>query len=149
MDIDESRWHWAEGNRYAAEAIKTLLTLNGGAAVALLAFLKGSDLAPVGGALATFATGALFAALAFGGAYFTQLAYGSGHRSTARRLHLCVFVMFGLAAVAFLVGIWLAWGAITDYRHQAEPIAASPVEPANRASLNTLFPRYSRSMKED
>lgn len=120
LGIDESRWHWAEGNRYAAEAIKTLLTLNGGAAIALLAFLKGSDLVPAGGALAAFAIGALFAALAFGGAYFTQFAYGSGHRSTARQLHFCVFGMFGLAAAAFLVGVWLAWGSITDHRHKAE-----------------------------
>ena len=33
-----SEWHWTEGNKYALEAIKALLLINGGAAVALLAF---------------------------------------------------------------------------------------------------------------
>jgi len=33
-----SEWHWTEGNKYALEANKALLLINGGAAVALLAF---------------------------------------------------------------------------------------------------------------
>ena len=36
---EHQKWHWAEGNKYAIEGIKTLLLLNGGSAVALLAFI--------------------------------------------------------------------------------------------------------------
>jgi hypothetical protein len=36
---ERQQLHGSEGNKYAADAIKTLLLLNGGAAVALLTFV--------------------------------------------------------------------------------------------------------------
>jgi hypothetical protein len=35
---EEQQWHWKEGNKYALEAMKALLLLNGGGALALLTF---------------------------------------------------------------------------------------------------------------
>jgi hypothetical protein len=38
---EEQRFHWSEGNKYALEAMKSLLWLNGGAAAVLLTFFGG------------------------------------------------------------------------------------------------------------
>jgi hypothetical protein len=42
-DWPKNEWHWAEGNKYAMEGIKTLLYLNGGSAIALLTFTGTRD----------------------------------------------------------------------------------------------------------
>src|SRR5712675_740826 len=34
----DQQWHWGEGNKFAMEAMKALLLLNGGGALALLTF---------------------------------------------------------------------------------------------------------------
>jgi hypothetical protein len=69
--------------------VKAFLAINGGAAVALLAFAgqiskNGGDPASIasrlGNSLLGFGLGALFAALAFVAAYITQLHYGRGGR---------------------------------------------------------------------
>jgi hypothetical protein len=124
LDREESKWQWAEGNRYAAEAIKTLLALNGGAAVALLAFWKGSDLISAAGALLSFAIGALLASATFSFAYFTRLAYGMGKWEAGVRLHYVVYGTFVLSVAAFLVGLWLAWASIETSCHK---VGAPPV----------------------
>ena len=69
MQTEDNKWHWAEANKYALEAMKTLLLLNGGSAVALLAFvgnLKGTGgaatLPAIGSAMLCFGLGALCAA---------------------------------------------------------------------------------------
>jgi hypothetical protein len=67
-----SEWHWTEGNKYALEANKALLLINGGAAVALLAFAgnfakEGSEGARIASSLSSsllaFGTGALLSAI--------------------------------------------------------------------------------------
>jgi hypothetical protein len=42
---DDSKFHWAEGMKYVAEALKGALLLNGAAAVSTLTFLGNSNLA--------------------------------------------------------------------------------------------------------
>jgi hypothetical protein len=37
--LEEAKWHWAEGIKFALEATKTLFILNGAAAIAVLTFL--------------------------------------------------------------------------------------------------------------
>jgi hypothetical protein len=115
------QWHWGEGTKFAIEGIKTLLLLNGGSAVALLAFL-GSKTKPdaasiaiaksFGFALVCFGAGALLAAFVFMSAYLTQLEYGNGTWSKATRWHTCTYVMFSLSAISFVAGLWFSWSAI-------------------------------------
>ena len=38
MTMVDREWHWEQGTKYAIEGMKALLAINGGAAVALLAF---------------------------------------------------------------------------------------------------------------
>ena len=109
---DHEKWHWAEGNKYAIEGIKTLLLLNGGSAVALLAFIGNWKEGPrpsIGSALLWFGAGALCAAVAFIGAYMTQLNYGSRRQSIAERWHRITYLLILLSAVAFGLGLFFPW----------------------------------------
>lgn len=73
-----SEWHWEQGIKYAVEAIKTTLLLNGAAAIALMTFAGTHSI--TGGvklAIFLFACGAMVSAVAFLAAYMTQLQYGN------------------------------------------------------------------------
>ena len=110
---EDTKWHWQEGNKYAVEGIKTLLLLNGGAAVALLTFaasLKGPSGAPlIGAALICFGLGALIGSCVFVCAYLTQLHYGNKDWTKAGRLHTITYVLIAVSALAFLAGLFFAW----------------------------------------
>jgi hypothetical protein len=71
-------WHWAQGTKYATEAIKTTLVLNGAAAIALMTFATNTQkfsslLIP----LISFVIGAALSTLAFFDAYMAQLNFGN------------------------------------------------------------------------
>src|SRR5262249_45400044 len=71
-------WHWEQGTKYAAEAIKTTLLLNGASAIALMTFAANTQkfsslLIP----LISFVIGAVLSALAFVAAYMAQLNFGT------------------------------------------------------------------------
>jgi hypothetical protein len=116
----DHEWHWTEGNRYAIEGIKTLLLLNGGAAISLMAFLGGRTTAPrsidiahaAGNSLLTFCMGALAASLVFFFAYLTQLQYGNRNFYPALVLHLACYLMFAISVALFVAGVYFARLAI-------------------------------------
>ena len=37
--VDEAKWHWAEGMKFALEGVKLLFILNGAASVSILTFV--------------------------------------------------------------------------------------------------------------
>jgi hypothetical protein len=107
------QWHWEQGIKYAIEGTKALLLLNGGAAVALLAFLPNmQDRAPTANSLVCFGVGALLAVVVFIFAYLTQLYYGNQMNKVALTFHLTTYLLFLLAIIAFLSGLVLAREAI-------------------------------------
>ncbi len=121
MNDHDSKWHWEQGNRYAVEAIRTLLLLNGGAALALLAFegskakidqVGGEVGRLVGNSMVSFGVGALCAALGFMIAYYTQLQYGNSNWNSAAISHRCTYVIVVLSIFSFLVGLYFARLAI-------------------------------------
>jgi hypothetical protein len=115
-------WHWEQGTKYAAEGIKTMLLLNGAAAIALMTFATNTQkvsslLTP----LIAFVIGAGCSAFAFFAAYMTQLEYGNAHRYAAdsaqhkakwKRGQFCNQVA-ALAMVASVVafGFGIYWAA--------------------------------------
>jgi Mn2+/Fe2+ NRAMP family transporter len=118
---DDQQWHWTEGNKYAVEGIKTLLLLNGGAALALLAFLgnrgkeaphSGDIASAAGNALLSFGLGALVSGLVFFCAYLTQLMYGNRAHPHAGRWHRVTYIMFAAAVALFFCGILFARRAV-------------------------------------
>ena len=77
---DDAKWHWAEGNKYAVEAAKSILLVNGAAAIATLTFIGNLKLQPTRAlvmSMLIFAVAAVASALLFAFAYFTQLNYGN------------------------------------------------------------------------
>ena len=75
---DEAKWHWAEGMKYAIEAIKAQFILNGAAAVSTLTFIGNAKIQSASSSLCND----MFCDWRFNGssysldAYFTQLHYG-------------------------------------------------------------------------
>jgi hypothetical protein len=115
---EEQRYHWAEGNKYALEAMKALLWLNGGSAAALLTLFGGARPRHVtpdfGYAILSFAIGAGFSVILFVWAYATQLHYANnGITKTGQRVHGGAYVVLLVAAGGFLSGLWFAYGAVT------------------------------------
>jgi hypothetical protein len=78
---EEQRYHWSEGNKYALEAMKSLLWLNGGSAAALLTLFGGTRPRLVtpyfGYSITSFGVGAACSVCLFVWAYLTQLHYAT------------------------------------------------------------------------
>jgi hypothetical protein len=72
-------WHWEQGTKYAAEAIKTTLLLNGAAAIALMTFATThtQKVSLLVIPLISFVLGAALSTLAFFDAYMAQLNFGN------------------------------------------------------------------------
>lgn len=109
-----------------AQALKAVLGINGGAAIALLAFFGSFAKAPntlaipagLADSLAAFVGGVLAAALAFGITFFSQAGFGGefGKRSAAigkwgRR---AAILMVAISLGAFTTGGWMAAQAVAS-----------------------------------
>jgi hypothetical protein len=110
MIDDDSKFQWAEGMKYGAEALKGSLLLNGAAAVSTLTFLGNAKSADdrLVYAMILFAVGAVFSPLSFASAYYTQLQYGNFNHSAAAIFHWLTFIFFFLAIVSFGSGVYFA-----------------------------------------
>jgi hypothetical protein len=120
---DQQQWHWGEGNKYAMEAMKALLLLNGGGALALLTFFgnrgktTGAGPCAIGNTLLLFGIGIVGSVLAFLVAYLTQLQYGnSGTESkpVGRWWHFVTYIFVVLGLSGFVVGIYFAKQAVVS-----------------------------------
>jgi len=95
---------------YGAAAIKSAILINGGAAVAMLAFIgnvwgKGISQAAVQtltSSITCFTTGALVGSISTAGAYLAQYFYTEKHSKTAAMFHIftalliiCSYILFG------------------------------------------------------
>jgi hypothetical protein len=113
---EEQRWHWAEGNKYALEAMKALLWLNGGAAAALLTFFGARPrlITPdFGEAIVSFGFGAALSVLVFMMAYEVQRIYGNyGITRFGQRIHMMAYLPLFGALIAFLWGLRCAYSTI-------------------------------------
>jgi hypothetical protein len=112
---ETAKWHWAEGNKYALEAAKALLYLNGGAAIAILTFVGNHrpDSALIA-STCVFAVGALAAAFIFMFAYMAQLSYGNAELDVPSSYqaallgHKATYYAMGVSAGLFLLGMLVA-----------------------------------------
>ncbi len=121
MSEDQSKWHWAEGNKYALESIKALLIVNGAAAVSILTFIGNTKTSqnivihtrPFVYAMVCFAAGAASAVLTMIFAYLTQLHYGNAQaeasaQKQAARWHRTTYVGLLIGLVFFCSGVAFA-----------------------------------------
>jgi hypothetical protein len=114
---DRQQFHWSEGNKYALEAMKALLWLNGGSAAALLTLFGGARprlLTPdFGHSVLSFAIGTVLSVLLFAVGYLTQLAYGNfGLTKIGQTIHKAAYFILAGAVGAFLFGLWFAYSAV-------------------------------------
>lgn len=105
--------------------LKSSLLINGGAAVALLAFIGGlwpkvesqSIIEALATSLAHFVFGVLSAAVATGFTYFSQAGYGNefgrASHSIGRVGHICAVLGVFAAYVLFGRGAWLTYVAVS------------------------------------
>lgn len=101
-------------------ALKTALLVNGGAAVALLAFIgniwsKTQPLAVAKGltlSLLLFGSGVLAAAVAAGVTYLTQVAFEREWRCAGTILQVTAIVLVAAGIVVFGLGVWFAQEAL-------------------------------------
>lgn len=115
---DEQKWHWGEGNKYSMEAMKALLLLNGGGALALLAFfgnrakmLTTVSTEAIDWSLIGFSVGTFSSVILFVFAYLTQLNYGNvgtEGRSVRNWWHYVAYFSLSTALLGFFAGIWFA-----------------------------------------
>ncbi len=112
-------------------ALKSALLINGGAAVALLAFIgnvwvKGTSQAAVNSltsSIASFSFGVLLAAIASGTTYLTQ--YGHHHKwgKLAVAFHVITVALVLASYVLFALGTYNAYSAFTEHLVVTEHLA--------------------------
>jgi len=125
-------------------ALKSCTIINGGAAVALLAFignivLKRNTTALTGGiadALFAFGVGLLLASLATGSTYLAQYLYESKKRPVAKTFHAITILLVVLSYASFLTGSWIAYDSIKDQ---------ASIEPANNSTA-TATPKEDQAV---
>lgn len=122
MTSDASKWHWAEGMKYALEGIKIMFVINWASAVSILTFIGNTKDKPhlLVFSMVSFALGAAAGMPTMFFAYLTQLRYGNAEQyeegsdgynemwRKAASFHYATygFIIFGI--VFFLVGVALA-----------------------------------------
>jgi hypothetical protein len=106
---NDSKFHWAEGMKYALEGMKTLFILNGASAISILTFVGNTKTksALLVLSMTSFGAGALIAALLMAMAYFTQLQYGN-NSATAHRTHYLTYICIIATVLCFMLGLGLA-----------------------------------------
>jgi hypothetical protein len=112
---EEQKWHWGEGTKYVIEGAKSVLIINGAAAVSILTFIGNTHTKkiPLTAAMMLFSVGALFGALIFLFCYLAQLQYGNDNRESAVRFHNAAYIVVTLSVVLFVLGIVAAgWGML-------------------------------------
>jgi hypothetical protein len=117
--VDEAKWHWAEGMKFALEGVKLLFILNGAASVSILTFVGNMKAGSswLIWSLLSFAFGAASSVPAMVFAYLTQLQYGNasqdemhgGHRwQQAGKRHYTAYAFIILGLLCFVIGAILA-----------------------------------------
>lgn len=115
---DETRahLHWSEGTKYALEAGRSLILINGAAAAGILTFVGNNHLRSfqVYRAINMLAFGALLGAMFFGFGYAAQLQYGNRfllgkrNRRLAMVWEICAYLAASFSATLFVWGMYTA-----------------------------------------
>lgn len=128
---------------YSTLTLKSVILINGGAAVALLAFMgnvwdKSSELAviyPLTKAIAFFAYGVLAGAFGAGTTYFTQWFYAQKWKSIGKAFHIGSIIIILLAYILFGFGVYEVYTAFN--RHFASVPLNALIHLTSYPVLNT------------
>jgi hypothetical protein len=110
-----AQWQWGEGTKYALEAGKSLILINGAAAIGILTFVGNHPPKTFGifRAINMFSIGALLGAIFFAFSYLAQLYYGNrsfnaGAHKWAAYWHRCAFLTAAASVALFVWGMYTA-----------------------------------------
>jgi len=117
--INEAKWHWAEGIKFALEGVKLLFVLNGAASISILTFIGNLKInsSQLIWALISFSFGAASTIPTMIFAYLTQLQYGNASLKAkhsfqlwqkAGKKHYAAYLFITLGIMCFLIGTILA-----------------------------------------
>jgi hypothetical protein len=125
---DDKRYHWNRGHAYVLEGGKSLILINGGAAIGAMTFAGNSHISVSWAlvvAVGLFAFGALSGTVLFLLSYLAELRYGNGEWTLGQRLHERAYVPAIFAAVLFVLGMIAAGCALRATTCAAAPVANS------------------------
>ena len=112
-EIDRRRYHWDRGHAYVIEGGKSLILINGGAAIGVMTFVGNSHISVsrlLVVAIGLFALGALSGTIMFLLAYLAELRYGNGDWEVGHRMHDWTYTPAICAALVFAFGMVLTAG---------------------------------------
>ena len=124
-------------------ALKSGALINGGACVALLAFIGNiitKDASMISGlstALLIFGCGVFFAAISSGTTYLAQENYERGKRKKAFFSQHLTIAFVGLSYLAFLLGGLQSWQTIHDWKPQKPAAIATQQQGKFKGSVNS------------
>ena len=115
---DDTKWLWSVGATYALEGMKTIVLINGVAAISILTFAGNNKTHEVHliYSLVSFGAGVLMGALTLLSAYLSQLHYGNAGTTSAKEnswqvgsnFHWLTYFCAFLGLLLFAVGIFFA-----------------------------------------
>jgi hypothetical protein len=117
--IDEAKWHWAEGMKFAQKGIELMFFLNGAASISVLTFIGNtkSESAFLVWAIGCFSLGASLTVVLMIIAYLVQLSYGNASLdngaitntwSYAAKMHKAAYPLMAACVLCFVSGAILA-----------------------------------------
>jgi len=112
----------------ATDAIKSAMIINGGAGLAVLAYLGNSHSSPTdefASSLLWFTTGVLLAALCTGGYYFTQYHYAEKKKRVADWFRCVTASLVAASFLLFAVGAYTAYRGFTTVAHYDSPASTA------------------------
>lgn len=107
---DEQKWHWGEAMKYVLEGAKSILLINGAAAISVLTFIGNTKAHQIFITISIFffALGSLASALIFLFCYLAQLEYGNVGIGQDNKWHNKSYWFVGISVGFFFVGMMIA-----------------------------------------
>ena len=124
--IENFKEHFGAVTAFGQNAIKIALLINGGAAVAILTKLGATSSLPGAAfksSLSLFAFGVLAAAVASGGAYWTQYSYAKRVRRKAFWLHATTILLVVISYLLFAIASWGAADLFNAPQSKGHPMS--------------------------
>ena len=134
---------------YGQMAIRSAMVINGGAAIAILAFIGNlwsrsfpqDALAPLANAMAAFPFGALAAAAAAGVTYACQYCYSRPWMKTAYVFHALSILMVVASLGLFGIGVWNSYEAFSVQLSGTPKTSAAPQSPPDGKAALKVSPK--------
>jgi preprotein translocase subunit SecE len=147
--IDEAKWHWAEGMKFAQKGFELLFFLNGAASISILTFIGNTrtESKLLVWAIVCFAVGASLTIVLMVIAYLVQLSYGNAslNDSTienswayAAKMHHAAYPLIVVCILSFLVGTILAADGLMHIQRTNASVGLCTIQQGQDSSIISL-----------